>query len=131
MKKSAGIILIIICLLAVSGYGAYKYVEYNLEALAAVGFLDLDVSKIQDGSYRGSYSAFPVTAEVLVAVKEQKIADIRLIKHLNGQGTPAEIITDRVVETQSLRVDIISGATYSSKVILKAVEDALKNAPAK
>lgn len=32
-----------------------------------------------------------------------------------------------VVEAQSLQVDAVSGATYSSKVILKAIEDALVN----
>jgi len=30
-----------------------------------------------------------------------------------------------VVEAQTLEVDAISGATYSSKVILKAIENAL------
>ncbi len=38
----------------------------------------------------------------------------------------AEIITDKVIDTQSLQVDAISGATYSSKTILKAIENALK-----
>ncbi len=37
----------------------------------------------------------------------------------------AEKIPDKVLEEQSLQVDIVSGATFSSKVILKAVEDAL------
>jgi uncharacterized protein with FMN-binding domain len=33
-----------------------------------------------------------------------------------------------VVEAQTLEVDIVSGATYSSKVILKAIEAALNDA---
>jgi uncharacterized protein with FMN-binding domain len=47
------------------------------------------------------------------------------VKHVNGQGKPAEVITEKVIETQSLQVDVVSGATYSSKVILKAIENAL------
>jgi len=35
------------------------------------------------------------------------------------------VIVDSVIENQSLDVDAISGATYSSKVILKAIENAL------
>jgi uncharacterized protein with FMN-binding domain len=35
----------------------------------------------------------------------------------------------RCVEQQSLAVDVIAGATYSSKVILKAIEDALTTGP--
>jgi uncharacterized protein with FMN-binding domain len=55
------------------------------------------------------------------------IKKIEIVRHLNGQGKPAEVIPDRVIEMQSLDVDIISGATYSSKVILKAIENALIN----
>lgn len=34
----------------------------------------------------------------------------------------------KVVEIQTLRLDSISGATYGSKVILKAIETVLKGA---
>jgi len=39
----------------------------------------------------------------------------------------AELITDMVIDSQSLKVDVVSGATYSSKIILKAIENALAN----
>jgi uncharacterized protein with FMN-binding domain len=32
----------------------------------------------------------------------------------------------RVIDAQSLAVDAVSGSTYSSKVVLKAIETALK-----
>lgn len=35
------------------------------------------------------------------------------------------MINDWVIEKQSLKVDLVSGATASSKVILKAIEKAL------
>ena len=63
-----------------------------------------------------------------VIVKEKQITEIKIIKHTNGQGGEAEAILDTVIDAQSLQVDVISGATYSSKVILLAIEDALKNA---
>ena len=45
-------------------------------------------------------------------------------------GAPAaKAIPGRVLEAQGLGVDLVSGASYSSKVILKAVEDALAQAP--
>lgn len=56
------------------------------------------------------------------------MAGIDLVKHNHGKGASAEIITDKVTEAQSLDVDIVSGATSSSKVILKAIEDALNSA---
>ena len=40
-------------------------------------------------------------------------------------GNKAETIVDDVVDKQTLDVDTVSGATVSSKVILKSIENAL------
>lgn len=116
-------IIIIVLLFAV--FGAKEYIEANLEGLAEQSITNIDISMIKDGTYEGSHRAFPVAAEVKVVVASGKITAIELVKHNNGQGTDAEIISDKVIETQSLAVDVVSGATYSSKVILKAIENAL------
>lgn len=79
------------------------------------------MSEIQDGVYSGSYTAAPVSAEVSVTVKDHIITEIQIMKHINGQGASAEIMTDRVIESQSLQIDSVTGATYSSKVILLAI----------
>lgn len=67
----------------------------------------------------------PVSATVEVIIEGGRIEDIRLLDHGNGMGQPAEAIIEDVVEDQSLDVDSVSGATYSSRVILKAIEAAL------
>ena len=45
---------------------------------------------------------------------------------LNGRGKPAEIVADRIIQEQRIDVDAVSGATNSSVVIKKAVENAFK-----
>ena len=40
-------------------------------------------------------------------------------------GEKAEVIIDKVMAEQSLEVDVVSGATLSSKCILNAIENAL------
>jgi uncharacterized protein with FMN-binding domain len=45
--------------------------------------------------------------------------------HQHGLDAPANDIVNAVIEAQTLDVVLISGATYSSKVILLAIEDAL------
>ncbi len=60
-------------------------------------------------------------------MKDHHITDIKL-DHRHGQGEAAEVITDHVIEAQSLQADTISGVTSSSKVILKAIENALLSA---
>ena len=84
-----------------------------------------DLSNVQDGVYIGQYKSAMVSAKVEVIVKENKIIEIKILQHDCGLGTKAEVIVDEVVNAQTLEVDTVSGATLSSKVILKAVEDAL------
>ena len=110
-----------------SRHGLMVYTE-NLEKLANAAIRDIDITALADGIYTGGYSMFPVSAEVRVTVKGQRITGIELLEHNNGRGAPAEVIPSCVVEAQSLDVDAVSGATYSSKVILKAIENALEGA---
>ncbi len=128
MKKQRivilAIVLVAIAAIALAVNGVLIRVSANLEALKT----KIDLNTIQDGVYSGSYSAFPVSAEVNVTVKAHRITSIDIIRHDNGQGAPAEAIPGKVVEAQSLQVDSVSGATYSSRVILKAIEGALLSA---
>ena len=41
------------------------------------------------------------------------------------KGKPAKAIVPKIVDAQSLEVDAVAGATNSSKVIKKAIENAL------
>lgn len=85
----------------------------------------IDISKVPDGTYYGSFESVLTSARVLVTVEDQRIADIDLIDHEHSNGAPAERVLDRVLDEQCLGVDTVSGATTSSKVLLKAVENAL------
>lgn len=122
------IVLVIIAILFIAGWIVYQNINNNLESLTNMSISDVDLSNVKDGAYFGSYDAFPISVEVEVAVNNHQISKIDLIKHDNGQGGPAEVLTEQVVESQSVEIDAISGATYSSKVILKAIENALLNA---
>ena len=125
--KRKSIIILVVVLLIISAvvFGVYKHVESSLESLKHIEIQDVDMSKIQDGVYNGSYAATLVSVEVSVTVKDHKITDITIVKHSNGQGAPAEVITDSVIKSQTLQVDAVTGATYSSKAILLAIKDAL------
>jgi len=82
-----------------------------------------------DGLYRGDYDlkGTPVKVTLDVVVQNENITAINIIKHFCSPiGKKAEKITEKIIEQQSLNVDAISGATGSSKAILKAVENALE-----
>jgi uncharacterized protein with FMN-binding domain len=124
-KNRAFIIILIIIVIVLIGSGGKIYIESKLKNLANAEITEMDLSKTKDGIYSGSYNVFPIKVEVKVTVNNHAITKIELVKHVNGQGKPAEVITDKVIEAQSLQVDVVSGATYSSKVIIKAIENAL------
>lgn len=118
IKKTLIVIFFLVILGTVS-------VNSYLNKLDKIVISDVDLTKITNGIYNGSYKNLLVGAEVSVAVKDNRMSNIILVKHSYGKGKPAEQIIDRVLERQSLKVDVISGATYSSKAILKAIETAL------
>jgi len=128
-KKRVRIIIVLIVIIGalLAVWGTMAYLQTNLEQLSDLTIVNVDISKMKDGIYVGNYKSFPVAAVVNVTISNHTIAEIDLVKHNNGQGKDAEIIPEKVVEAQSLEVDFVSGATYSSKVILKAIEDALMN----
>ncbi|SMC81964.1 FMN-binding protein [Papillibacter cinnamivorans] len=128
MKKGIKILLIVCIVaaaLAITGTVVMRRIQGNLDALKTTEIPRTDLQRIEDGTYTGRYSVFPVSATVEVTVENHVITGIRLVEHKNGKGQAAESIPGEVVRTQSLQVDAVSGATYSSKVILLAIADAL------
>lgn len=89
-------------------------------------FSGVDISNIPDGVYVGEYDVKFIYVKVEVTVQNGEVAKIDILEHKNGRGKPAETITDRIIEEQRIDVDAVSGATNSSIVIKKAVENALK-----
>ena len=88
-------------------------------------FSNLDISNVPDGGYVGEYDVDFIYAKVEVTVRGGVIADIDILEHKNGRGKSAEIIVEKIIEEQKINVDAVSGATNSSIVIKKAVENAL------
>ena len=103
-----------------------KPIQEYQRRMAAIEITEIDLNKVKDGEYTGEYDAVAVHAVVSVTVKNHTITDIRLLKHENGRGSAAEVIPNRVIEKQSLLVDTVTKATSSSKVILEAIEQALR-----
>ena len=85
---------------------------------------------LKDGVYEGEYRKGINKAVVKVIITDGRIAEIELVKHTASCiGNKAnEIIPREIVEQQSTRVDAVSGATNSSRVIMNAVQKAIEKA---
>ena len=86
---------------------------------------EIDLTMVVDGVYEGQCDTGVVRARVQVTVRDHRLESIDLLEHENGRGTPAEAILDQMLQNQTTAVDAVSGATCSSKVIRKAVENAI------
>lgn len=113
---------VVLLVLILAGSLFYKLVTTPIPVIE-IGSVDLN--KVDDGSYTGECDGGMVKAVVKVEVANHIITSIDIQKHDNGRGKKAEEITKDILKAQSLEVDTISGATHSSKVIVKAVENAL------
>jgi len=94
--------------------------------MPAIDIGTVDFASLADGSYEGSCKAEMGSATVKVGVLAGRVTGIELLAFDSSPiGEPAKAMTGRVIERQGLDADCVSGATYSSKVILKAIENAL------
>lgn len=127
IKKIVIIVLVIIALLvAIFFIGLQTILNKFSKEVSKIDINDVNIQQINDGKYIGEFFVNEsVGAVVEVKVENNEIRSIKLIDHKSGRGQKAEAVVDKVINNQSLNVDTISGATGSSKVILKAIENAL------
>lgn len=103
-----------------------KNVRDYKQAVREINIDEIDISDISDGVYTGECNVNFIYAKVEVTIQNGEIANINILEHKNERGKGAESITDKIIKEQKIDVDTISGATNSSIVIKKAVENALK-----
>lgn len=126
MKKLLKVVLIIVLIILMIGAGGFIYLTRGLDTVRSLEISSINPSLMENGIYSGSYTEGRWANEVLVTIKDGKISDIKITKNIPG---PNETLPDKlfqqVIETQDIKVDIVSGATATSKAYLKSIENAL------
>lgn len=128
-KKKIVLFVVMLLLLVglVCGIIYLKNVADYKQAVKETAFEEINISDISDGVYVGEYDVNFIYAKVEVAVQNGVITNISILEHRHERGKSAETITNKIVDEQRIDVDAVSGATNSSTVIKKAVENALKS----
>lgn len=124
VHRSATVIMLV-CLIFHVYTGVSSLKEYK-EDVADIEIENIDVSNIEDGTYAGECNVGYIYAKVEVQVEDGKITAIEMLEHRTERGQKAETLAEDIVKEQRINVDVVSGATNSSKVIMKAVENALR-----
>ncbi len=87
---------------------------------------DVDLGRVADGLYKGKEEYLGFTCYAEVSVRDHRITDVNLYEGRDSEWVEkAKAVGNKVMEKQSLQVDAVSGATITSKAMLKAIEKAL------
>ena len=90
--------------------------------------IDLKEYKLKDGEYIGEAIGFKGNVKVKVIINSGKLSDVKIISHNDDDEffNKAKGVIIKILKNQgTVGVDTISGATYSSRGILNAVNSAL------
>ncbi len=110
--------MLVVSTIAVSAFGFTNYTEAK-------------TSNIKDGTYISSAKGKNGDVKVQVTFVNSEITEVKVLEHNETEGIadlPIERIPAKIVETQSVVVDTVSGATYTSNAIIDAVEDCIVQA---
>ncbi|OGC11243.1 hypothetical protein A3K48_01805 [candidate division WOR-1 bacterium RIFOXYA12_FULL_52_29] len=128
MLKKTGKILGVALLVIVVVIGVF-FVRYQMMASNVIAqyrqIKTVDLSRVADGVYSGSFGDFLVYVKVEVTVKRRVIASIKVVDQRSGPGYEALATVDRIIKAQSPKVDAVTGASGSSMSIMIAVNRAL------
>ena len=126
-KKIISVIILLFLLIGLICGAVYlKNVADYKRAIGETTFDEIDIADVSDGIYIGEYDVDFIYAKVEVTVEDGEIVSINILEHRHERGKAAEKVIEKIIEEQKIDVDAVSGATNSSTVIKKAVENALK-----
>ena len=126
-KKIISVIILLFSLIGLICGAVYlKNVADYKRAIGETTFDEIDIADVSDGTYIGEYDVNFIYAKVEVTVEDGEIVSINIVEHRHERGKAAEKVIEKIIEEQKIDVDAVSGATNSSTVIKKAVENALK-----
>lgn len=94
------------------------------------GLISFSGATLADGVYEGSADGYKDTITVSVVVSDSKVTDIEVLSENDTDRffKQAENVLDTIIGEQTLEVDTVSGATFSSAGLINAVYDALDDA---
>ena len=79
---------------------------------------------LEDGVYKGTGTGYAGDITVSVLIKDKQIVSIDILSSSDDAAffTRAKAVIDKVIEGQTLDVDTVSGATFSSRGIIRGGE---------
>lgn len=100
-----------------------------LSLMVVMGNLSMG-ENFKEGTYLGSANGYKGEIKVEVKLSKDKIEDIKVISNTDTpiiSEAPVNIIPKKVLQTQGLGVDVVAGATGTSRGVIAAINNAIKS----
>lgn len=123
LHRSMSVIMLLLVIIHILFY-YIDFAQYS-QKIASIQLHGIENLCLEDGTYTGAYDAGYIYAQVSVTVTNGSVSDIQILEHRHQRGLAAEQIVNDIIASQQTGIDAVSGATNSSLVIQKAVENAL------
>jgi len=133
-RKMTGWIIagIIVMALAIAGGIGWSKISKEHRQIRSLPLNKVNFANLKDGTYKGSFEGGMYKwreNEIQVQVENGQVINIQVLQHKENQSKEfTDKLFNRVMKAQSLQVDIVTGATLTSKAYLQGVENALKKA---
>jgi uncharacterized protein with FMN-binding domain len=118
--------MIILGVLAALAVPIVSLMFYGMGEIRRLAIHEVDLSKVPDGTFDGTYHKGRWRYDVEVTVQNHRIV---AVKNQKPQPEPIQDFTRNaeraMLEKQSIAVDVVSGASLNTKAFSKAVEVAL------
>ena len=122
--------LIVVGILALLAVPLSILMFYGMSEIRQLVIREVDLQKVADGTYAGSYHKGRWTFDVQVVIQNHRI---RSVKNVNARMKALQVWNDSAeqafIQKQSVNIDVVSGATLNSRAMQKAVEVALSSPP--
>lgn len=120
------IVVVVVAFLAI--WGVFEALDWKMEHKIETAYQEIeavDLSMIPDGVYPGRFGDFLVDVALEVNVKDGMITEIVVKEQKCGKGYEGLATVERILLGQTPKVDVVVGATWSSKCIMIATNQAL------
>ncbi len=99
---------------------------FSLENYRNMPIEDSNLLALEDGNYLGEKNISGFLYKVEVSVNSHVITDIQILQNRKSSyARYAEAVIPKIIKNQNANVNAITGATTTSKALMKAVENAL------
>ena len=120
------VFLILAAFLAVVMLSGFSCEPKEVKRVREMPIADVDLSAVPDGVRNGSFTFDGFTYEVKTTVENHRIAKIGPVSaNKSSRMKKAVAVLPLVIERQTPNVDAATGATATTKALLKAVERSL------